>query len=48
MIGDIRRAVANNAFPDYGRCGKVVTARVDSVNIDPASLQSRLGSSQRI
>ena len=35
-VGDVRRAVANNAFPIPGDAVKVALAMIDSVETDPA------------
>ena len=43
-VGDVRRAVANNAFPIPGDAVKVAVAMIDSVDINPAPLRLPLGS----
>ena len=43
-VGDVRRAVANNAFPIPGDAVKVARAIIDSVDTEPAPLRLPLGS----
>ncbi len=43
-VGDVRRAVANNAFPISGDAVKVALAMIDSIEIDAAPLRLPLGS----
>ena len=43
-VGDVRRAVASNAFPLPGDPVKVVRAMIDSVDVSPAPLRLPLGS----
>ena len=42
--GDVRRAVATNAFPVPGDAGKVAQAMIDCVEQSPAPLRLPLGS----
>ena len=43
-VGDVRRAVATNAFPVPGDATKVAKAMIDSVDVSPAPLRLPLGS----
>ena len=43
-VGDVRRAVANKAFPIPGDAVKVALAMINSVDVNPAPLRLPLGS----
>ncbi len=43
-VGEVRRAVANNAFPKPGDATKVALAMIDCVEVTPAPLRLPLGS----